>query len=66
MIPDSRLRADPPGVAKWTRSSHWRLVWLVALLAAGLMVGVSVAATDADWEGTEPKDISESPLNRAW
>jgi hypothetical protein len=66
MIPDSRLRAHPPGVAKWTRSPHWRLAWLVALLAAGLMVGVSVAATDADWEGTEPKDISDSPLNRAW
>lgn len=66
MYPDSRLRAHPPGVNKWARPPHWRLVWLVALLAAGLMVGVSVAATDTDWDGTEPKNISESPLNRAW
>jgi hypothetical protein len=66
MVLDSRLRAHPPGVTRRTRSPHWRMAWLVALLAAGLMAGVSVAATDIDWEGTEPKDISESPLNRAW
>jgi hypothetical protein len=66
MVPDSRLQAHPPGVNRWTRPPRWRLAWLVALLAAGLMAGVSIAATDTDWDGTEPKNISDSPLNRAW
>lgn len=56
-----RLRAN-----KRMRSVHWWLAWLIALLLAGLVVGVSVATTDPDWDGTEPENISNSPLNLAW
>ncbi len=72
----SRLLAPPPGVSKRARPVHWWLAWLGALLAMGLVAGVSVAAcgetlassvepfsqtaSDPDWDGTEPENISAS------
>jgi hypothetical protein len=52
-------------VSKRPRLARWQLVWLVALVAAGMAAGVSVAGGDPDWEGTEPENIS-SGMSRAW
>jgi hypothetical protein len=53
-----------------TRSYFGSLVQiLVALLIAGLMAGVSlasVAATDPDWNGTTPENVSYSDQHNAW
>lgn len=62
---DSRPQAPPPGTNEWARPARWRLAWLFALLAVGLVAGVSVAASDPDWDGTEPENISMSALNLA-
>ncbi len=64
--PGSRPQALPLGIGRRAWSAHWWLAWLIALLAAGLATGVSFAATDPDWAGTEPENISNSPPNKAW
>jgi len=51
---------------KRARLAHRWLAWPAALLVAGLMVGVVVAAADSDWDGTEPRDVSHSSLDQAW
>ncbi len=85
----SRLSAPPPGVNEWARPAHWRLAWLIALLAVGLVAGVSFAAcgeasassveppsrtacgepsrtaSDPDWDGIEPENISNSGPDKA-
>ena len=62
--------SQPPGlpsrVTQRTRLVRWHLAWPVALVAIAMAVGVSVAAGDPNWGGTEPEDISNSPTNRAW
>lgn len=72
MYPDdciSQPQAPPLKVIKCARSVRWQLVWLlVMLLVAGVVTGVSVAsvtATDPDWDGTDPMDISNSPTDKA-
>jgi len=48
------------------RSARWQLVLVVTLVAVALTAGVSIAAGDLDWDGTEPRDLSDSAPNRAW
>jgi hypothetical protein len=57
---NSRPQAPPPEANGWARPAHWQLVWFFALLVAGLLVGVPVAASDLGWDGTEPENISVS------
>jgi hypothetical protein len=53
-------------VSTWIRPARWWLAWLIALLATGLVVGVSFATcSDPDWPGSEPENISASALNLA-
>ncbi len=52
--------AHPPGVNNRARAARWWLSWPVALLIAGLIAGVVFAATDPDWDGTEPRNVSAS------
>ncbi len=60
----TRLR---PVVNRWAQPTSWPLAWLLALLMAGLMVSVVVAAaSDPDWDGTVPENISHSDQLRAW
>lgn len=61
---DSRLPISLPGVSKRTRQVRWWLAWPIALGAAVLMAGAVIAATDPDWGGTKPRDISHSPRNQ--
>lgn len=60
-----RPQAPPPGASERVRPLHWWLAWLVALLSAGLVVGVSLAATDPDWDGSDPVNLSNSPAHLA-
>lgn len=53
-----RSRARVLGVSKRAWPARWQMAWLVALVAVGMAAGVSVAAGDPDWEGTEPEHIS--------
>jgi hypothetical protein len=62
----SRRRNAPPTTSRRTRPAHRWLAWLVVLLATALLGGVPVAAADPGWGGTEPENISHSPLNWAW
>jgi hypothetical protein len=55
-----------PGGSRQARLTRLWLTWLVALLAVGMTVSVSIAADDPDWGGSEPENISNSPVNRAW
>ena len=57
--------APPPGVNNRARAARWWLSWPVALLMTGLIAGVVFAATDPDWDGTEPKNVSASGPNLA-
>ena len=58
--------APPSGANNRARAARWWLSWPVALLVAGLIAGVVFAATDPDWDGTEPRNISASEPDLAW
>lgn len=60
-----RSRISPPGMRNWIRLAYWRWVWLVPLLAALSVIGVSAASMDPDWHGTEPENLSSSALDLA-
>jgi len=45
---------------------YWRVGWLVLLLVVGAAAGVSAVASDPDWGGTEPENVSNSLTNKAW
>jgi len=60
-LPDSRAETRTQGYAV-----RWGQVGLLALVAVGLAAGVVSAAGDPDWFGSQPRDISLSPLVRAW
>ncbi|MFQ6101929.1 MAG: hypothetical protein ACE5OS_11955 [Anaerolineae bacterium] len=70
MHPDRLSTRPQSAVNHWAWPSLQRLVWLLAaLLIAGLMAGVSVAsiaATDPNWNGTTPENISHSDQHNAW
>ncbi|MEA3340374.1 MAG: hypothetical protein U9R15_10450, partial [Chloroflexota bacterium] len=61
--------STPPQLAanQRTQPAFRRLAWtLIALALAALMTTVSrasIAATDPDWHGTTPENISLSPEN---
>ena len=61
-----RLQDLPARAARRPRSVRWQLVWPVALVAIAIAAGVSFAAGDPDWGGTDPENLSNSPTNRAW
>ena len=43
-----------------------QLAWLALLLVGGLVAVAAVAASDPDWNGTQPQNMSNSLPNRAW
>jgi len=63
--PLSRPRAYPPKVRGHVRSAR-RLAWLALLLVGGVAAVAAVTASDPDWTGTQPANVSNSLLNRAW
>ena len=63
-----RAQGLTAGASRGGRVARCARPWAVAVLAAALTVGVTVAATDPDWFGSEPEEISFSPgpVDRAW
>ena len=61
----SRPRAYPPKVRGHVRSAR-RLAWLALLLVGGVAAVAAVTASDPDWTGAQPANVSNSLLNRAW
>ena len=58
--------ARGPRAASRPRVIRWAQIGFLALMAASLATGVALAATDPDWFGSDPVDVSHSPLERAW
>jgi hypothetical protein len=65
MYLNSQPQPSPTGKNKRIRPIQWRLACLLALLSVGLVAGVAAAASDPDWTGTEPQNMSASDLNLA-
>ncbi len=67
-----RQRIGSPALSSrgktYQRSAHRWAVGLLALLAAGLVIGASHAAagSDPDWLASDPENVSQSTLNLAW
>lgn len=63
--PDSRPRFLLSRVGAHARPTR-QLAWLALLLVGGLAAVAAIAASDPDWNGTQPQNMSNSLPNRAW